>query len=709
MAKVKFVGVRIDVETKSETDIKAGSYKYAEDPSFENLVVAYSPLRQHPGGAIGQGKPRLLDLYNSKDVQRFADIIQDDRFEKHAYNANFERVTLSRWLGMGDGEFIDPKNWHCSAIRANVSGIFGTLDDVAKALRSPIKKDPRGKALIKMFSVPMNVAAQKKANTTCGCQTFHDPDAHPADFKMYQNYCMQDVVTETVVANLTPPIPAQQQTEYEMDQRINDRGIRHFKAIAESAVDAVTIESSRLMNDLKDLTGLSNPNSVQQFRGWLAEQDYEMSSLDKAHREEALADPLIPDIVSEALELKGAASLTSVSKHKAALKSRGNDGRIRGTLQFYGAHTGREAGRVIQPQNLPRAEAKKADIIRMLRGQAGRDALEIAKGSVRASLIPRKGHLFVGVDYNAIEARTLGNATGEKWVEDEFRYGAGKIYEATAAMMFGVNKDALVKAISATHGCDKCGHCADCGVRGKAKISNLALGYQGGAGALVTMGAEKEGIDVGNYPELHAEWKALGMPGKFWQWERDRHDYPELLRLRDLYRDASPQTVRFWNLCAAAWDQATAGKTMHFGQNNMFAMMRDGKHNRLILPSGRSIWYRYAASHYDPDRDKVDRRTFIGKGQGVGHVRTDTHGGKLTENINQAYARDVLFDVMLKIEDALPGLLVLHVHDEVLLEVPKAHADDVLAQVKDMMSIPPDWAPDLVVKGEGEVMERYKK
>lgn len=701
MPKPRLIGLRIDIETKSSTDIKYGAYRYAEDPDFDVLIIAYSPLRQFAGGAIQMGKPRLLDLYDQADVNRFAELVVDPGFQKHAFNANFERISLSKWIGLPDGEYLDPFNWHCSAVRVNVNGIFGTLDDAARALRAPITKHADGKALIRFFSIP-----DRKTGM------FNSPLDHPEKFKRYQNYCVQDVLTEAVVARLVPDIPDAIQAEYEADQRINDRGIRHHKKMSVEAVKAVTTEQARLMSELKALTGLANPNSGPQMKGWLADQGYSMTSLDKAHREEALADPMIPEEVAEALTLKGAASLSSVAKHKAALDTRCADGRIRGSLRFYGAHTGREAGRGIQPQNLPRYQAPKADMIRLLNGTAGRDAPQIAKGSVRASLVPARGNVFVVPDYNAIEARTLGWAAGEEWVNAEFKVGQGKIYEATAAMMFGVDKDLLIDALKR---CGKCGSCVECSHRAKGKVSNLALGYAGGAGALVTMGAEDAGIDIGNYAELNAEWKAFGGLGKFHEWERDRHDYPELIRLRDLYREASPATTRFWKLCAKAWDiSATTGRGVRFGQHQQFSMVRDGKHNRLVLPSGRSIWYRFARAHQDPDRpERIDRRTFIGKGMGVGHVRTDTHGGKLTENINQAVARDVLFDLIMKIEektaDGWPGRIVLHVHDEVVLEVPEKQAEQVLADTLGLMGTPPAWAPDLAVKGEGEIMTRYGK
>jgi len=711
MAAPVLHGVRIDIETKSSTDIKSGAYRYCEDPDFEVLIVAYAPLRRFTGGAVKMGAVRTLDLYDQTEVNKFADILMDPRFQKHAFNANFERIGLSKWLDMPNGEYIDPKNWHCAAIRANANGVFGTLDEVAKALRSPIAKDPEGKRLIRLFSVPDRKTGQFHLFSTsvfslCWCGAYHVQDSIK-----YHTYCERDVITEAGVAALLPDIPASVQAEYEADQRINDRGIRHHKKLSEQAVIAVTAEQKRLMGELKTLTGLLNPNSIQQFRYWLEQQDYPMVSLDKAHREEALADPMIPEVVAEALTLKGAASLSSVSKHKAALDTRCEDGRIRGSLRFYGAHTGREAGRGIQPQNLPRDEAPPADRYRLLRGLAGQDAPTIAKGTVRASLVPARGHVFVVLDENAIEARCLGWLAGEQWVNAEFA-GEGKIYEATASTMFGIDKAKLVQALGV---CGKCGSCVNCGHRDKGKVSNLALGYAGGAGALVTMGAEAAGIDIGNYAELHAVWTALGKPGKFHEWNREAHDYPELIRLRDLYRDASPATVRFWKLCAKAWDLASEGKGARFGHNQVLSMIRDGKHNRLILPSGRSIWYRFARSHVDPTSTtgRVDRRTFIGKGTGVGHMRTDTHGGKLTENVTQAVARDVLFDVIMKIEamtaQGWPGRLVLHVHDEVVLEVPTPQAEQVFADVEGLMSVAPDWAPGLLVKGAGHIMERYGK
>jgi DNA polymerase len=695
-----FVGVRIDIESRSRTGVDKGAYVYAEDPDFAVLIISYAPLRQLEDGSIKRGRPRRLDLNDPDAVARFSKILTDPRFQKHAFNANFERIALSKWLGMPNGIYLDPENWRCSAVQANVAGVFGTLDEVAKAVRSPIKKDAEGKRLIRLFSIP-----DKKTDR------FVEPHEAPQDFARFGTYCDQDVATEGIVSALLPPIAEDIQAQYEADQRINDRGIGHNRKLAEQAVLQVKSERDRLMAELTQMTGLDNPNSGKQFHGWLDEQGYSMDSLDKAHRAEALADPAVPEQVAEALTLKGAASLSSVSKHQAALNTRCRDGRIRGSLRFYGAHTGREAGRGIQPQNLPRYEAPRADRLRLVSGNAGADAPTIAKGTVRASLVPARGNALVVVDYNAIEARCLGWEAGEKWVEDEFRYGDGAIYEATAEQMFGVNKQGLLLALKA---CDKCGSCIDCGHRSKGKVSNLALGYAGGAGALVTMGAEEAGIDIGNYADLHREWEQGGKPGKFHEWERDRHDYPELLRLRDLYRDASPATVRFWKNCARAWDVACSGKAVRFGQNQMITMLRDGRHNRLVLPSGRSIWYRFARSHADKNNpDRIDRRTFIGKSKGVGHMRVDTHGGKLTENITQAVARDVLFDLIMKIERMTkagwPGRLVLHVHDEVVLEVPKTHAEQVLADVKGLMDSPPDWAPGLVVKGAGSIMERYGK
>ena len=707
MSAPKLIGIRCDVETRSAEDIKAGSYRYTEDPDFDMMVICYAPLRQFDGGAIKMGQVRELDLYDQSAVDRFAEILLDPQYRKEAFNANFERITLSRWIGLPTGDYIDPENWRCSAVRANVNGVFGSLDEVAKAVRSPVTKDPEGRRLIRLFTSPDKQVGQfHDPSDNCWCGT-----GHHEDYRRFVAYCKTDVLTEAGVAHKLPEIPDQIQAEYEDDQRINDRGFLHDKAISTAAVRQVEIEKDRLMGELKRLTGLENPNSIQQMRRWLASQDYPMDSLNKEAREEALDDALIPDEVAEALELKGAASLSSVAKHKAALATRSDDGRIRGSLRFYGAHTGREAGRGIQPQNLPRYEAPEADRLLLVSGNAGHRAPEIAKGTVRSSIIPKPGHVFVTVDYNAIEGRTLGWAAGEDWVNAEFA-GEGKFYEATASQMFSVSKAAIVGGRGA---CSDCGSCEWCVLRERGKVSALALGYAGGAGALVVMGAEGAGIDIGNYKEINAEWVDKGRPGKFFQYEPDRHDYPELIRLRDQYREASPATAKFWKIISRTWDLAAMeGKAVKFGSQKQFVMMRDGSHNRLVLPSGRSIWYRFARSHEDPNKpERIDRRTFIGKGTGVGHTRTDTHGGKLTENLNQAVARDVLFDLITKIEKMTaagwPGRLVLHVHDEVVLEVKEAYADQVLADVKGLMGTPPDWAPDLAVKGAGGITERYGK
>lgn len=1018
-SKVRTIGLRIDIESRSGTDIKYGVYRYAEDPDFAVLKIAFCTLRQHPGGRIGLSPIRELDESDSVLTGKFKTMLVDPRYQQHAFNANFERIALSKWLGMPNGQYLDPENWRCSAVLANVHGVFGTLDEVARAVRSPIKKDPEGKRLIRLFSLRDKKTGRFHEPTpvdpvTCWCGADHRDD-----WIRFGTYCQRDVLTEAVVAREFPPISDAVQAEYEADQRINDRGFRHFKALSEAALQQVSVEKDRVMSELQLRTGLDNPNSGKQFNEWLVTQGYPMPSLDKDHREAALVDPLIPEEVAEALVLKGQASLSSVLKHKAALDTRCNDGRIRGSLRFYGAHTGREAGRGIQPQNLPRLESSAADRARLIRGQAGQDAPTIAKGTVRSSIVPAKGHVFAVADYNAIEARCLGWECGEVWVQQEFA-GAGKIYEATAAMMFGVDKDQLVASLKA---CGKCGHCAYCITRARGKVSCiaegqlvltnqglvpiekvsrnhlvwdgiewvrhdgvvylgmkevitydgltatpdhriwcttgsgaptafgnaasrgdhlvqsgtgrnsipvsdryrdraevheaetpgglrartlrlvlagvlvsvverpcwkgrlrlvrgsrptatkvarsqthsgkaalyeserscmaelrgawgrvqvllgvggrsvvsgdfpgtgsfvtdrpsgqrrtlragkpktsettdeleqsplyqpvgvrspvlalrrihraaaavlgiiqrsnhrtrwssrrreaeelaanpvttrvydllnagprhrytvsgklvhncLALGYGGAAGALVTMGAEDAGIDIGNYNELHAIWVAAGRPGKFHEWNKDEHDYPELIRLRDLYRAASPETVRFWKLCARAFDLSSQGRGARFGQNDVLSMVRDGKHNRLVLPSGRSIWYRYARSHpSDTNPERIDRRTFMGKSNGVGHVRTETHGGKLTENITQAVARDVLFDLIMRIESDkyTPGKIVLHVHDEVVLEVPEKYADQRLADVLGLMSQAPSWAPGLVVKGEGKILERYAK
>lgn len=708
------IGMRVDIETRSCTEISKGVYRYAEDPDFSVLIVSYSFIREYPGGTQKFAPVRRLDLGDLAQVVKFQSLLRESRFQKHAFNAAFERVALSRWMGMPVGEYLDPINWHCSAVRANVSGVFGTLDEVARALRTHITKDPKGKALIKMFSVPMSSRDQATANKTCQCQTFHDPTAHPREFADFEAYCDTDVMTEAMVAAAIPPVPDDTQAEYEADQRINDRGIRHFAGLSRRAVEQVEVAKNQLMDDLKNLTGLDNPNSVQQFRGWLDRQGYPMRSLNKESREEALADPHIPLHVGTALTMKGAASLSSVAKHKAALETRSSDGRIRGSLRFYGAHTGREAGRGVQVQNLPRYEAPAADRARLLRGTAGADAPEIAKGSVRASLVPAPGHLLMACDYNAIEGRVLGWLAGEKWVLDEFRYGESKLYEAGAETMFGVPKAQIIEDLKR---CGKCGACNSCALRQRAKAAVLGLNYAGGAGALVTMGAEREGIDIGNYTLLHREWEALGKPGKFHEWEPDRHDYPALLDLRDLYRAGSPAFVSFWKQCAKAWDVATLhGKPALFGDNNVLTMVRDGRNNRMVLPSGRSIWYREARAYTETTKSgdlRVDRRTFLGKSSGVGHRPTEIHGGVLTNNATQATARDVLFDLIMKVEaltaKGWPGRIVIHVHDEIVVEAPKKQAQQCLDDVLGLMSEPPDWAPSLPVKGAGDLMERYGK
>ena len=698
----KLAGLRIDIETRSGADLrKTGVHRYVEDPAFQVLIIGYSIIREYHGGNRRESKATTLDLTDTARVRKFNSLLQDPTIEKHAYNAQFERICLSRFVGLPPQTYLDPKNWHCSAIKANVNGVYGSLDSVAKTLGSPIKKDPVGKNLIRFFSI-----RDRKTGV------FNEMSDHPEKAKQFESYCVRDVETEFMVAHLLEDTGEDVQREYEEDQRISDTGILHNEALSTAAVAAVTAEKQKIETQLKALTGLDNPNSTKQLSEWIAGKGYPMASLNKESRAAALADPMIPDEVAEALTLKGKASLSSVSKHNAAIATRCDDGRIRGSLQFYGAHTGREAGRGIQPQNLPRAQASDEDMAKMVSGNIGDRAFDVAKGSVRASLIPKPGHKFVVCDYSAIEARALAWLAGEEWVLEECR-GAGKIYEATASEMFNANKADLVEALK---NCGKCGVCTACGLRDKGKTSNLACGYAGGAGALVAMGAEYVGIDIGNYKELKAMWEQAGSPGKFHEWEPDLHDYPELIRLRDLYREASPKTVAFWRNCTSAWDAATGEfRTVQFGPQGRVTMMRDGQHTRMVLPSGRSIWYRKAFNRVDSKNEqRVGQRLYLGKSGSAHTSYQETHGGKLTENVTQAVARDVLFDLirritMLKNKGKLSGEIVLHVHDEVVLEVPEDDAKETLRKVLILMKIPPKWAPGLPLAGEGTIMNYYGK
>lgn len=635
----------MDIETRSSEDLKKVSvYRYAADPDFAVLWLSYS---------IDDGDVQTVDVLRDGLPDWLQGALENPDVEKHAYNAAFERVCLSAAL-LGPLTFFDPENWRCSLARAAEGGLSGSLDTVAKVLKSPVRKDPAGDTLIPFFSKPVK---------TKKLQGFRDPAEHPEKWEAYGAYNAVDVQVEMAVAERLPAMSAGEQRIYETDQRINDRGLLLDMQVVDGAVDLVNLAIEDGFEQIREITGVANPNSVTQVRAWLASQGYPMGSLDAAHVSAAIEDPEVPEAVVQYLRLRRATAMASVKKYAAAQRTVSTDDRLRGAFRFYGAHTGRWSGRFLQPQNLPRGGKYDAEQLRgaiVSRDRAALQAQGVStvaalKDVIRTVIIPKPGHKFIAVDYSAIEAVVLAWLAGEERVLEVFRTH-GKLYEANAATMFGLDFEQIENPSPE---------------RDKGKVATLACGFQGAIGAIKNMGGEGMGLT-----------------------END------MLGLVRVYRDAHPQTVKFWNLMERAFISVMNG-----GTQRVHRLLFEGTPYgvSIQLPSGRKLWYPHAEMKRIEGRRKA---TFIGTESGrVGLHRVQTYGGKLTENVTQATGRDFQALALRRVEEA--GFsVVLHVHDEVVVEVPEhVRLEDVQALIEKK----PSWARDLPLSAAGFEANFYKK
>lgn len=641
--------LNIDIETYSDEDLtKVGVYRYCDSPNFKILLFAYSI----DGGAV-----KCLDLTKQELPQDLRGAIQDPSVLKIAFNAQFERVCLSDYLG----EKLDPDQWQCTKIQAAELGLPASLGQCAKYLGIDEQKDTRGKRLINYFSKP-----NKKGER-------NQPEDAPEDWQTFIDYCVQDVVTEMAIADALAPFPVKESEWqlYSLDQRMNDLGVKVDQELADGAIAIMERINDRNMTQLKEVTGLDNPNSQKQLKEWLGAKGVIVDSLLKANVQTLAKDENTPEDVREALKLRLKLSNSSTKKYLTIERATTTDGRIHGILQFYGANrTGRWAGRLLQVQNLPRNYLKELDEARYFVRHEDEEALEIIFGDVpdvikqliRTSLIPKDGYTFYISDFSAIEARVIAWFAGEKWVLDTFRTH-GKIYEATAAQMFNLGpvesynwKDTAGKAM-----------------RQRGKVATLALGYQGGTGALEAMGALKMGIPEEDLQGLVTAW-----------------------------RKANPKIVRFWrNIENAAKKSLRTGGTVRAQQGLEFSTQNGFLF--IKLPSGRKLAYAKARLEDGAYGEKI---VYEGQGDKVAFSKLDTYGGKLVENIVQATARDVLGEAMLRIEKA--GLdIVFHVHDEVIIEAPTGSTN--IPDLNKLLTQAPEWAPDLPLNAEGFEASYYQK
>ncbi len=656
----------IDIETYSCISLPdVGVYRYADDPSFEILLFAY---------AFDEDEVQIIDLAQGETVpQTVLNAIYDKNIVKTAFNAQFERVCLSAHLGT----ILEPEGWHCTMVHALTLGLSGGLDGVAKAINLPQDQQKMwvGKNLIRLFSMPrkrpkgnqLNLFSRSKPSSLMR----YYPKDKPDEWEQFKAYCKQDVVVERELRKrlATYPLPPKEQELYYLDQRINDYGVRLDRTFVKQVVRIDTVYTERLHKEFTDLTGVENPNSLMQVKDWLSSRlGYRVTSVTKDSIPELITDAEAKnesDVV-RALELRQELSKTSVSKYSKMDEVICADERARGLLQFYGASTGRWAGRLIQVQNLPRNYLSDLDLARSVVRDGDRETLEMVYGNVpdilsqliRTAFIPSKGHRFIVSDFSAIEARVIAWYAGEQWRLDVFK-GHGKIYEASAAQMFDVPVEEITR---------------DSPLRQKGKIAELALGYQGGAGALIQMGALSMGLTEEDLPELVSQWRQTN-PNivQFW-WDTGELAKEAITNKTSL---ESPQGVKFI-----------------YEPGVLFIELASGR--RLAYPSPR------VEPHHKWQGTKI---TFDGQRNGR-WGRVDTYGGKLVENIVQATARDCLAEAMLRLHDA-GYKIAFHVHDEVVLDMPIGKGS--LDEVNSILSEDLPWAPGLPLGADGFECEYYQK
>ena len=640
----------IDIETYSSEDLsKVGVYKYAEADDFAVLLFAYS---------ADEAPVKVIDLANGEELpEDIRKALTDQTVIKSAFNAAFERVCLSRLLGLPAGEYLAPEGWQCTMVKCGTLGLPLSLAAAGAALGLDRQKMTEGKELIRKFCEPGGAQA---ASSAVGAVPLPlQREGTDKDWELFKEYCKRDVEVECNIRKKLNgyPEPASLWAEYALDQRINDRGVLLDPLLVQSAIKADTVSRDRLMKEMKALTGLDNPNSVQQLTEWLRGQGVVTDSLDK----KAVAEMLkkARGRSRRVLEIRARLSKTSIKKYEVMERCACADGRARGMFQFYGSRTGRWAGRLVQLQNLPRNNMKDLASARELVRECPDPQLidtlygetqDTLRQLVRTAFIPKDGTRFIVADFSAIEARVIAWLAGEAWRVKVFAEGRD-IYCASASQMFGVP---VVK-----HGIN--GH-----LRQKGKIAELALGYGGGKGALAAMGA----LDMGLTEE-------------------------ELQPLVNAWREANPCIVRlWWDVDEAARDALLGDEPVTLPHGLTFGRVRSALGIRL--PSGRVLYY---------PKMTVGARglSYWGTGTAQTWCEQQTYGPKLVENIVQGIARDLLANAIAKLRDTR---IVMHVHDELIIEAPGGlSVQEVCAAMADT----PAWADGLLLRADGYETAFYMK
>lgn len=647
----------IDIETYSDVNISdAGAFKYAQSPAFEILLFAYK---------FDDEETKIVDLKKGEKIPNdVLAALKNPEYTKKAYNAAFE------WYCMSCAGIYTPlEQWECTEVHALYNGYPSGLAATGNAIGLPEdkKKMSVGKALIRYFCMPC------KATKSNGGRTRNLPHHEPEKWELFKTYCIQDVEAEYAIDLRLEdfPMPSAEWDRWHRDTRMQALGVRLDRDLINGALAISERSTEDLLNEAKIITGLDNPKSNAQMLAWVQKQGVATDNLRKDTVADLLASDVLPQHVRLALELRAQYQKTSVTKFEKMAETIGAWDRCRGLLQFYGANrTGRYAGRLVQVQNLPRNSMATLDEAREMVKNCDYIGIKETYGNVpdtlsqliRTAFIPSEGNKFIVSDFSAIEARVIAWLAGEEWVLDVFRNN-GDIYCATASQMFGVPVEK---------------HGVNGELRQKGKIATLALGYQGGIGALKAMGALKMGIDEG-----------------------------ELQSIVDMWRNANPHIVQMW------WDIermvrhtiSTAEATTGYGLMFRLEMNRYGtSYLTITLPSGRKLFYNTPSIDYSMDQ----RGSIVYFGQNQMTKKwelQETYGGKLTENCVQAIARDCLVVTMNRVEDA--GYLpVMHIHDEIVID---ATQDQNLGDINAIFAEPIPWAPGLPLKGDGFEGNYYMK
>lgn len=642
--------LEIDIETYSSINLqKSGVYRYVEADDFEIMLFGYS---------VDGGEVKVIDLMAGEKIPSdILDALTDEDITKWAFNAQFERVCLSRYLGYPFGSYLNPSSWKCSMVWSAYMGLPLSLEGVGAVLGLEKQKLTEGKDLIRYFCVPCN------PTKTNGGRNRNLPSDEMEKWQKFVAYNKRDVETEMLIQQrlIKFPVPDEIWDEYLLDQEINDRGIKVDMDFVKQAIATDEISHTKLMNQMQEITELDNPNSVQQMKGWLAENGLETDTLGKKAVAELLKDA--PDDLSEVLKLRQQLSKSSVKKYTAMEKAVCADSRARGMFQFYGANrTGRFAGRLVQLQNLPQNHMLDLKEARGIVKSGDHETLEMLYEDIpdtlsqliRTAFVPKEGNKFIVADFSAIEARVLSWLAGEQWRNEVFANG-GDIYCASASQMFRVPVEK---------------HGVNAHLRQKGKIAELALGYGGSVGALKAMGALEMGI-------LEEELKPLV----------------------NAWRQANPYIVKFW------WDvdrevkKCIKEKKSQEVQNIKFHYMSGMLF--IVLPSGRKL--AYVKPNIGENIFGGESVTYEGVDATKKWERIESYGPKFVENIVQAISRDILMYAMKTLSTCN---IVAHVHDEVIIEADQSLSLDMVC--KQMGRVPP-WAKGLLLDADGYECDFYKK